>query len=125
MDILKSLHSKRGVTLLEVMVAVAITSLALVSLVSLVLTSLNMEEHSRKVTDATLLADGWINAIERTGLPEIGVTEGPVNENDPKGFHFKQVVTETPIEQVRHISVEILWNENRDSVSLEMYMVRK
>jgi general secretion pathway protein I len=122
---LKKYYSQKGITLLEVMVAVAIASLALVSFISLVLTSLDMEERSRKVTEAMVVADDWMNMVERAGFPELGQKEGFVSESDPNGFTFRQVVTETPIENVRQISIEIFWNKKRDSVSLETYIVKK
>jgi len=52
MDISKKLRSTKGVTLLEVMVALAITSIALISLISLVTSSMEMEEYARRLTDA-------------------------------------------------------------------------
>ncbi len=125
MATLKRYHSQKGLTLLEVMVAVAIASLALVSFISLVVTSLDMEERSRKVTEAMVVADDWMNMVERAGFPEVGQKEGLIDESDPNGFAFRQTVTETPIENVRLIRIEIFWNKKRDSVGLETYVVKK
>jgi general secretion pathway protein I len=122
---LRKYHSQDGLTLLEVMVAVAIVSLAIVSFISLVLSSLDMEERSRKMTEAMLLAEDWMNAVERSGYPELGITEGLIDEKDPQGFSYRQIVTETPIENVRHIRLEIFWNKGKEFVPLETFMVKK
>lgn len=117
--------SQRGITLLEVMISVAIASIALVSFISLVLSSLEMEDYARKVTEATLIADDRLKEVERAGFPELGEAEGMVDENDPSGFTFRQVVSETPIEDVRLIELEVFWENRKHSVDLSAYMVKK
>ena len=76
------------------MVALAIASIALVSFVTLVITSMDLEDHARKVTDATLAADDKLKEVERTGFPDVGKTEGLIDEQDPDGFSYVMVVTE-------------------------------
>ena len=77
------------------MVALAIASIALVSFITLVITSMDLEDHARKVTDATLAADDKLKEVERTGFPDVGKTEGLIDEQDPDGFSYVMVVTET------------------------------
>jgi|WetSurMetagenome_2_1015567.scaffolds.fasta_scaffold925634_2 general secretion pathway protein I len=125
MVMLKKYRSQRGATLLEVMIAVAIASIALVSLVSLVLTSLQMEDYSRTITEAILIADNRMKEIERFGFPEIGEKEGLIDEKDPTGYAYKQVITDSPIENVRNVKLTLYWNRKKDSVSLEAYMMKK
>jgi general secretion pathway protein I len=122
---LKKFRSQKGVTLLEVMIAVAIASIALVSLVSLVLTSLQMEDYSRMITEAMVIADNRMKELERDDFPEISEKEGLIDEKDPTGFAYTQVVTDTLIENVRNVKLTIFWNKKRDSVSLEAYIVKK
>jgi general secretion pathway protein I len=125
MDMSKRLRSDDGNTLLEVMVAVAIAAIALVSLITLVIASLDMEDQARRMTSATLIADGKLKEIERTGFPELSRVEGLVDENDPTGFSYRTVVTETPIEDVREVEVEIFWDKKRRSVNLVGYFAKK
>lgn len=124
MDILKKLHSRNGTTLLEVLIAVAVASIALVSFITLVVTSLDMEDHARKVTEATLLADDKLKEVERTGFPEVGRTEGGFEDDQSPGFSYTMTVTETPIEQVREIDVEILWDHGKRSITLVSYVAK-
>jgi general secretion pathway protein I len=121
----KRLRSDEGTTLLEVMVAVAIAAIALVSLITLVIASLEIEDHARRMTSATLIAEGKLKEIERTGYPEVSQVEGLVDENDPTGFSYRTVVTETPIEDVRQVDVEVFWDKKRRSVGLVGYFAKK
>lgn len=107
-------RSQAGLTLLEVLIAVAISSIALVSLISLVLSSLDLEENARKVTEATMVADDKLKEIERgVVLPDPGVIEGLIDEKDPTGYTFKQSVSESMIKNVYLIEVEVFWNKKR------------
>jgi general secretion pathway protein I len=125
MDMSKRLRSDDGTTLLEVMVAVAIAAIALVSLITLVIASLEMEDQARRMTSATLIAEDKLKEIERTGYPELSRVEGLVDENDPTGFSYRTVVIDTPIEDVRQVDVEVLWDKKRRSVSLVGYFAKR
>lgn len=122
---MKRSRSDEGTTLLEVMVAVAIAAIVLVSLITLVVASLDMEDYARRMTSATLIADAKLKEIERTGYPELSRVEGLVDENDPTGFSYRTIVTETPIEDVRQVDVEVFWDKGRRSVTLTGYFAKK
>lgn len=117
-------RSRAGTTLLEVTVAIAIAAIALVSFISLVITSMDLEDHARKMTDATLAADEKLKEVERTGFPDVGKTEGLIDENDPGGFYYVMVVGETPIDGVRQVTVEVFWQNKKRSVSLDTYIAK-
>jgi general secretion pathway protein I len=118
-------RSREGTTLLEVMVAIAIASIALVSFITLVITSMNLEDHARKVTDATLAADDKLKEVERTGFPDVGKTDGLIDEQDPDGFSYVMVVTETSIDQVRQIDIEVFWENKKRSVTLTTFIAKQ
>jgi general secretion pathway protein I len=122
---LKNLQSVEGTTLLEVMIAVAVASIALISFISLVLHSLEMEDYARKTTDATLIADDRLKEIERTGYPEIVDIEGLVDEDNPSGFTYRLSVKETPIDSVRQVEIEVLWDSKKRSVRMTSLCVKR
>jgi len=122
---LRKFRSTEGTTLLEVIVAVAIVAIALVSFVTLVISSIDMEDHARKITEATLAADEKLKEIERLGFPDVGKTEGLVNEQEPDGFSYTVVVTETPISQVRQVDVQIFWEKKKRSVMITSYIAKQ
>ena len=74
-------RSETGTTLLEVMVAMAVASLALVSFITLVVSSMDLEEVARNITEATIAADKKLKEVESNGYPEVGKTEGLVEGN--------------------------------------------
>jgi general secretion pathway protein I len=125
MAISKKLHSDRGTTLLEVMIAMAVAAIALVSLITLVVADLDIEDYARKMTGATLMAEGKLKEIERTGYPELSQVEALVDESDPAGFYYRTIVTETPIADVRQVEVEVFWDKKRRSVTLTGYYAKK
>jgi general secretion pathway protein I len=125
MAIRKKHHSETGTTLLEVMVAIAVASIALVSFITLVITSMDMEDQARKITEATIIAESKLNDAERGGFPEIGKTEGLVNEEEPSGFSYRQVVSETPFPEARQVEVEVFWEKKQHSVMLTTYIAKQ
>lgn len=125
------------------MIAIAIASIALVSFISLVITSLDMEYYARKITEATFAADEKLKEIERLGYPEVGQTEGPIyglqpgaavgplqaagtpSAQVPTEFTYRAVVTETPIQGVREVDVDIYWDKKRRSVTLTTFIANQ
>lgn len=107
------------------MVAVAVAAIALVSLVTIVISALELEEQARKMTEATLIAEDKLKEIERIGYPEVAQVEALIDETDPSGFAYRLTVTETPIDDVRQVDVEVLWDNKRRSVSLVGYFMKK
>ena len=124
MAISRKYRSRSGTTLIEVTIALAIAAIALVSFISLVVTSMDLEDHARKMTDATLAADEKLKEVERAGFPDIGKTEGLIDESDPDGFSYVMVVSETPIDLVRQVDIEVFWQNKKRSVSLTTYIAK-
>ncbi|OPY00257.1 MAG: hypothetical protein A4E62_00916 [Syntrophorhabdus sp. PtaU1.Bin002] len=125
MDTFRKYLSESGITLLEVMVAVAVASIVLVSLISLVSSAITMEDNARKLTEATVVADNMMKEIERTGYPEVGYKEGLVDKDDSSDFTFKQTVIESPIEDVRIVQLQVLWNKGKNSVDFAGYIAKR
>ena len=121
----KRLCSREGTTLLEVMVAMAVAAIALFSFSTLLISALEMEGHARRMTEATLIAEDKLKEIERTGFPELSQVESLVDETEPAGFTSIVTVTETPIQDVRQVEVQVLWDNRKRSVSLVGYFAKK
>jgi len=107
------------------MVAIAIASIALVSFITVVVSSMDLEDQARKITEATLAADDKLKEVERTGFPEIGKTEGLLSDQDPSGFSYTLVVSDSPIQDVRQVDVEIFWEKKQHSVMLTTYIAKQ
>ena len=107
------------------MIAVAVASIALISFISLVITSTDIEGHARKVTEATLIADDKLKEIERAGFPETGKVTGSFDDEQREGFTYTLTVTETPIAQVRQVDIEVFWEKGKRSVNLMTMIVKE
>ncbi len=117
--------SENGLTLLEVTVAVAIAGIALVSFISLVSTGVKMEEHARRLTEATMIAEARLKEVEREPWPETGQVDGLVDPDDRNGYRYRKTVRESPIEDIRIVEMEVFWDERRSSVSLATYLGKR
>lgn len=130
-----------GFTLLEVMVALVIVAVALVSLLRLHLLSLDSTMRAQDLTTAVLLAQGRM-AVLIGSFPEPGEGGGRFEDPELAKFRWQTVVTEhrfeaergttgtgtdpspTPTEiELRRIEVTVRWVDGRNerSYTLEAY----
>lgn len=121
MNTWRKLRLERGLTLLEVLVSLACASIALISFLSLIISSVEAESYARNLTKATLLAERLIKETQ-VEFPEPGDEEGKIEEED--GFYFRRHVRETIIGGVREVTLEILWDDKRHGTEFVFY-VRK
>ncbi len=110
-----------GFTLLEVLVAVAVLAVALVSLLGLHARSVRLAAATRDLTIATTLAAQLAAALQTTPPPEVGSTEGtfslereePASRDRPyggpqaSGFAWKQTVEPTGLANLRRVRIAV------------------
>lgn len=111
-----------GFTLLEVMVALAIVSVALVSLLSLGNRTIATHARLQKLTRATLLAQ------QRMAVTEVDARLGRLDQNRQAGifaepfseYRWRLEFAETPLPSVKTVTVTVTWGEEakHESVSL-------
>lgn len=121
---------RAGFTLLEVLVAVAVLGLALVSLLGLHVRDLALIERAQRITDGTLLARALMTEAEVERFPDIGLTSGDFEERYPGQFpdlRWEREVTPTPVPDVREIRIRVFHGEQEsgDDVSLSYYLRRR
>ncbi len=118
-----------GFTLLEVLVAVAITGMALAVLLGSVNKNLTLTSESRNLTIASTLAQKKMTEIESQGVPEEGAEEEGEFEDFPD-FKWRFVVE--PLEilelaegiEMKRLKLTILWEEGRKNLDVEMAISR-
>jgi len=120
----------RGFTLLEVLVAVAILGLGLVSLLGLHVRNLALIAHDQRITDSTLLARALMTDAEVEPFPDIGLTSGDFEDRHPGQFpdlRWEREVSPTPIPDVREVRVRVFHGdeESGDDVTLSYYLRRR
>ncbi len=125
-----SIPGLAGFTLLEVLVAVAILGLALVSLLGLHVRDLALIERDQRITEGTLLARALMTDAEVEPFPDIGLTSGDFEDRYPGQFpnvRWEREVAPTPVPDVREIRVRVFRGdeESGDDVTLSYYLRRR
>lgn len=123
---------ENGFTLLEVLIAIAILALALPVLLGLRNFDLDLHARAGDITAATLLAQEKLIEAEQSSVFPIGETSGDFR-NPPMGYQalgditnradkyrWKRIIASTPLNAVREIRIQILWQEGTSDEVLEV-----
>ena len=110
----------KGFTLLEVMIAVSILAMVLVSLLGLKSRSTQNVMVSEHITTATLLAKRTMTEtlLKRPLLPN--EEEGEFEEENFKEYTWKKMITPTPIQNLMEVRVAVLWKEGERPETVEL-----
>lgn len=109
-----------GFTLLEVMVAVSIMAMVLVSLLLLKNRSVQDVMQAERMTTATLLAKGLMTEALTGKPPAPSETEGEFEEEAYRGYSWKKTVSPTPISSILEVRVAVLWKEGERQEMVEL-----
>jgi len=110
---------KKGFTLLEVMIALAILALVGVAFLRTQAGSVRLLDESIQISLATLLAREKMAELEGTGFPEVGKSSGAGGEAFPR-FQWEQIVTGTDLPVLRQGLVRVLWKDGARERNLEL-----
>jgi len=108
-----AIFRKDGFTLLEIMIALAIVSIALVTLLSLGNRSIRVNGRLQKITRATLLAQDKMTEVEvlsQSGGKSMDNEQG-VFDKPFDGFRWRTTFTDTPLPSIKQITVTVLWGD--------------
>jgi prepilin-type N-terminal cleavage/methylation domain-containing protein len=122
----------RGFTLLEVLVAVAVLGLGLVSLLGLHVRNLALLERDQRITESTLLARELMTEVEVEPFPDLGVTDGDFEDRHPGEFpdlRWEREVLPAPLptQDVREVRIRVFHGdeESGDDVTLSYFLRRR
>ncbi|HUJ18081.1 MAG TPA: prepilin-type N-terminal cleavage/methylation domain-containing protein [Nitrospirota bacterium] len=120
----------RGFTLLEVMVAVAIMAMVLVTLIGVKNRSMEDVLLAEHMTTATLLAKREMTDMlqNRANLPKENESEGEFKEEEYKDYTWKKTIAPLTIETgtgtlpvtIKELKVAVLWKEGGRDESVEL-----
>lgn len=119
-------YNEQGFTLLEVMIALAIVSIALVSLLSLSNRSISVQGRLQRETQATLLAQHILSREEvlATGKNSNWQEQAESFEEPFSAYRWQVSYQDTIIPQVKQVTVAVLWGdaERNEQVSLVSFL---
>lgn len=105
-----------GFTLLEVMIAVAILAISLVSLLNLVATGIGNADYDQTITMATLYAREKI--IEGLTINEVQVDSEGKGEGHYERFSWERSSMATVFSGITQIKVTVFWEDGNELQSI-------
>jgi general secretion pathway protein I len=111
-----------GFTLLEVMIALAIVAIALVTLLGLSNRTVLVHERIQKLTRATLLAQQLMSEqeVQVVGVGTVDEEQEGVFEEPFAEFSWRIYYEDTMIPQVRQIHVQVSWGQAQSNQQVEL-----
>lgn len=110
-----------GLTLVEVLIAMVMLSIALLGMAALITSILTGNAYSNRLTTATTLAQEEMEDIRRIGYS--GVSAGTENYGSISGYAlFKRttgVAADSPDPGMKTITVTVFWDSDAKSVELQ------
>ena len=107
------MRARRGFTLLEVMLAIAVLGIALAGLLGLQNQSLQTVLLGQETTQASLLAEALMTEVELEQFPPVGVTHGDFERLFPGQYRSykwqKSVAPSELFADVRKVEVRVVY----------------
>lgn len=109
-------RDQRGFTLIELMVAVVIMAIGLLSLAGLQGTAIQGNRQGNMISQATVLAEDRIETIRNTDYDLVNDTTFPsAIENFDNVFDRTTLIeTDVPLVGLKRITVTVQWNDIRE-----------
>ena len=115
----------RGFTLLEVMIAVVILGIVLVSLLGLNSRSVRDVALAERITTATLLAQRlMVETLSAASLTP-KEDEGEFKEEAYADYTWKKTISLTPLIPIKEVRVAVLWKEGKREEKVELVTYEK
>ena len=111
--------SERGFTLLEVMVALFVFSIAVLALLATRNQAIRLNEAARDQVILTLLADRKMAEAVGAGFVPAGEASG-FFANHYRGYRWKEVISPSPFPTIRQITVTIIKGHGKGRSSLSL-----
>jgi len=100
-----------GFTMVEVMVALLVTAIAIIGILALYMTQTRASSYSRHTSEASVLATDGLEKLRTMTVP-VGGTESQITETGASGGIFTRTSTVTGAGTPYDVRVQVSWEEN-------------
>lgn len=107
----------KGFTLVEVLIAIVVLSVALLALAGLQIVSIRGNSFGNHMTEAITLAKDKMEEMKNTEWDEIGDSSDDHPKGDSPTFYHR-ACTVTPSGKIKTVTVRVTWDKGNHSVSL-------
>ncbi len=118
----RSRHLPHGFTLLEVMIALAVVAIALVTLLGLGNRSISVNARLQKITQATLLAQEKLSELQiEASQAGFGFREEEKTFDEPFAeYRWRVRYEDSPLPQLKVITVIVAWGDEKKNEMVEL-----
>ena len=114
---------ENGFTMVEVMIAILLTAIAVVGIMALFMTEMKASSYSRHATEATVLAADKLEKLRTMASPATGTD--PLNPLDPNGatggIYSRNWSVSNLNTNYSDVSVTVTWDENGVTKSVTLH----
>ncbi len=120
---------RNGFTLIEVLVALAITAISLAALLRLLVININTMDTASCLSRAGIIANAKLAEVVSGGYPKVGTDSGRIEYEDNNTVYSWQVnVTDEKVDKLeklnlhglRKVNVRVQWNQGQREKEISM-----
>jgi prepilin-type N-terminal cleavage/methylation domain-containing protein len=113
-------RTERGFTMVEVMIAILLTAIAVVGIMALFMTETRASSYSRHSTEATALAADKLEKLRTMSLPVGGSDTGLDPQGAAGGIFDRTWTVDTGNVSYTDVAVTVSWDENGNARTITM-----
>jgi Tfp pilus assembly protein PilV len=118
-------RTERGFTMVEVMIAILLTAIAVIGIMALFMTETRASSYSRHSTEATALAADKLEKLRTMAAPAAGAETDLDPQGAAGGIFGRTWSVDTSNPSFTDISVDVSWDENGDARTITMHARRQ
>jgi Tfp pilus assembly protein PilV len=116
-----------GFTLIEVMVSILLTAIAVIGMIGLYRVQARSSSYSRRSTEAAVLAGDKLEVLRTTNPPASSTTDEVINslgQADAGGPFTRRWIVTTPVASQYKLQVQVDWDDDGTTRTVNLYSVR-